>query len=74
MTQFEERVLRDLSELKVNMRWIIGNGNEGKMQEIEERLQKNEASTQRLAGVGAAFGIVLTILHLVMDGMRVMHR
>jgi hypothetical protein len=74
MTQFEERVLRDLSELKAHMRWIVGNGNEGKMQELEERLQKNEASTHRLAGIGAAFGVVLTLMHLVMDGVRVMHR
>lgn len=74
MTQFEERVLRDLSELKAHMRWIVGNGNEGKLQEIEERLQKNEAGTQRLAGIGAAFGVVLTLLHLALDGMRMMHR
>ena len=37
MTNFEERVLRDLGELKAHMRWIVGNGNEGKIQELESQ-------------------------------------
>ncbi len=41
MTNFEERVLRDLGELKAHMRWIVGNGNEGKIQELE--MQNPEA-------------------------------
>ncbi len=50
MTNFEERVLRDLGELKAHMRWIVGNGNEGKIQELETRIQKHEAALQRTAG------------------------
>ena len=61
-------------ELKAHMRWIVGNGNEGKIQELESRLQKHEAALQRTAGLGVAVGILLTILHLALDSMRVMHR
>ena len=74
MTQFEERVLCDLSEMKAHMRWIVGNGNEGKMQEIETRIQKNEAQMQRLAGVGAALGGLLTVLNLALNGLRMIHK
>ncbi|MGA3128348.1 MAG: hypothetical protein ABSD13_16720 [Candidatus Korobacteraceae bacterium] len=73
MTNFEERVLRDLGELKAHMRWIVGNGNEGKIQELESRIQKHEAALQRTAGIGVAAGILLTIMHFALDSLKVMH-
>jgi hypothetical protein len=73
MTSFEERVLRDLGELKTHMRWIVGNGNEGKMQELESRIQKHEVALQRAAGLGVAAGILMTIVHLALDSLRVIH-
>jgi hypothetical protein len=73
MTNFEERVLRDLGELKAHMRWIVGNGNEGKIQELECRIQKHEAALQRTAGIGVAAGILLTIMHFALDSLKVMH-
>jgi hypothetical protein len=73
MTNFEERVLRDLGELKAHMRWIVGNGNEGKMQELEIRIQKHEVALQRAAGLGVAIGVLLTIIHLALDSLRVIH-
>ena len=73
MNDFEERVLTDLSELKAHMRWLVGNGNEGKMQELEVRIHRNEAQLQRLGGIGAAFGVLLTLVHLAFDYLRV-HR
>jgi hypothetical protein len=73
MTNFEERVLRDLGELKTHVRWIVGNGNEGKIQELETRIQKHEAALQRAAGIGVAAGILLTILHITLDSLKVMH-
>jgi hypothetical protein len=73
MTNFEERVLRDLGELKAHMRWIVGNGNEGKMQELETRIQKHEVALQRAAGLGVAVGVLLTIIHLALDSLRVIH-
>lgn len=73
MTNFEERVLRDLGELKTHMRWIVGNGNEGKIQELETRIQKHETALQRAAGIGVAAGMLLTILHITLDSLRAIH-
>jgi hypothetical protein len=73
MNEFEQRVLTDLSELKAHMRWLVGNGNEGKMQELEVRIQRNEAQLQRMGGIGAAFGVLLTLLHVAFDYLKV-HR
>ena len=73
MNDFEQRVLTDLSELKAHMRWLVGNGNEGKMQDLEVRIQRNEAQLQRMGGIGAAFGALLTLVHLAFDYLRV-HR
>jgi len=73
MTNFEERVLRDLGELKAHMRWIVGNGNEGKIQELETRIQKHEAALQRTAGLGAAEAVLLTIMHFALDSFKTLH-
>lgn len=67
ITEFEERVLNDLAELKTNMRWIIGNGNPGKIQEIEQRVDRHEAYLQRFTGVATAFGSLLTFFHFAID-------
>ncbi len=73
MNDFEERVLRDLAELKAHMSWLVGSGNEGKMQELEERVRKHDQGLQRLSGMGAAFGVLLTLVHVAIDYLRV-HR
>jgi hypothetical protein len=73
MTNFEERVIRDLGELKAHMRWIVGNGNEGKIQELETRIQKHEAALQRVAGIGVAAGVLLTMLHFALDSLKAIH-
>jgi hypothetical protein len=62
-----------VQELKAHMSWIVGNGNEGKIQELENRIQKHEAALQRTAGIGVAAGILLTIMHLALDSMRAIH-
>lgn len=73
MNDFEEKVLTDLAELKAHMRYLVGTGNEGKMQELDVRIQRNEAQLQRMGGIGAAFGVLLTLIHLAFDYLRV-HR
>jgi hypothetical protein len=73
MNDFEEKVLTDLAELKAHMRYLVGSGNEGKMQELDGRVQRNEAQLQRMGGIGAAFGVLLTLLHVAFDYLRV-HR
>lgn len=52
------------------MAWLVGGGNEGKIQELERRVQRHETQLQRLGGMGAAFGVLLTMLHLAFDYLR----
>jgi hypothetical protein len=73
LTEFEAKVLSELAELKANMRWVIGNGNQGKMQEIEERVERHEAYLQRFTGIATAVGCLLTVFHLAIDYLRLRH-
>lgn len=73
MTEFEQKVLSDLSELKAHMRWVVGNGNEGKIQEIEERVDRHEAYLQRFAGIAATLASILTLFHVAIDYLRYKH-
>lgn len=73
MSDFEEKVLSDLGELKAHMRWVVGNGNEGKIQELEERVQKHEAYLQRFTGIASAMAGVLTLFHVAIDYLRMRH-
>jgi hypothetical protein len=73
LTDFEQKVLSDLAELKANMRWVIGNGNQGKIQEIEERVERHEAYLQRFTGVATAVASILTFFHLAIDYLLYRH-
>jgi hypothetical protein len=70
MSDFEEKVLSDLAELKAHMRWVIGNGNEGKIQEIELRVDRHEAYLQRFTGIAATLGGMLTLFNLALNYLR----
>jgi hypothetical protein len=73
MNEFEQKVLSDLAELKAHMRWIVGNGNEGKIQEIEERVDRHEAYLQRFTGIATAVVSLLTLFHIAIDYLRFRH-
>lgn len=73
LTEFEQKVLSDLAELKANMRWVIGNGNDGKMQELEGRVDRHEAYLQRFTGIASAIAGMLTLFHLAIDWLRLRH-
>jgi hypothetical protein len=70
MSDFEQKVLSDLSELKAHMRWIVGDGNQGKMQELEERVERHEAYLQRFTGIAFVMGSLLTLFHVAVDYLR----
>jgi len=71
MNEFESTVLADLAELKTHLRWLIGNGNPGRFQELESRVERHETMLQRGLGVGAALGVLLTLVHIAIDYLRV---
>jgi hypothetical protein len=73
MTSFEERVLADLSELKANMRWVVGDGTNGRLQELEGRVQKHEIFVQKAGGIGTLIAGLLTVLHVGVDYLKWHH-
>lgn len=73
MGAFEERVLSDLAELKVHVRCLVGNGNEGKVQEIEKRLTRHETYLQRMMGVGSVIAAAITLVNLVANFLKLRH-
>jgi hypothetical protein len=70
MSDFEQRVLSDLAEVKAHMRWLVGNGNEGKVQELQERVDRHEAFLQRFTGIATAVACLLTFVHFAIDFLR----
>jgi len=73
LTEFEQKVLSELAELKADMRWLVGNGNSGMIQEIEQRVDRHEAYLQRFTGIATAVGALLTLFHFAIDYLR-LHR
>jgi hypothetical protein len=70
LTEFEQQVVSDLASLKTDMRWLVGNGNQGKFQELEHRVDQHEAYLQRFTGIAAAVASLLTLFHLAIDLLR----
>ncbi|HEY0264195.1 MAG TPA: hypothetical protein VGC07_06710 [Granulicella sp.] len=64
MTEFEGQVLTDLSVLKNQMQMILGIGQPGRITQLEERVERHEQAVQRMKGIAAVFGCMLTFAHL----------
>jgi hypothetical protein len=67
MTEFEGQVLADLAVLKSQMQEVLGIGQPGRLTQIETRMREHERTVQRMKGVAAAFGSLLTVAHLAVD-------
>ena len=67
MTDFEGQVLSDLSVLKSQMKEVVGNGQPGRISRLENRVFDHEKSVQRLKGMAAALGALLTVAHFAID-------
>ena len=70
MDGFERQVLADLATLKAHMASLLGNGQPGRLQKIEARVEEHEGLLQRAIGVGALGGVLLTLLHVGLDVLR----
>ena len=64
MTDFEQKVLEDLSALKTQMHQLMGVGQPGRLRQMEERAECHERSLQRLRGFAGAFGGLLALVQL----------
>jgi hypothetical protein len=70
MNDFEKQVLSDLTELRTQMKALLGNGTPGRMQQLEQRVERHEAFVQRAGGVGTGLATLLTLVHLTIDYLR----
>jgi hypothetical protein len=70
MTEFEAQVLADLSVLKNQMTVLVGDGNSGRMGDIERRVSQHEERFQNVRGVAIAFGALLTLVQFLIDYWR----
>ena len=67
MTDFEQKVLGDLSALKAQMDQLLGIGQPGRLHALETRVAVHERSVQRMRGSMGAFGGLLTVVHLAIS-------
>jgi len=67
MNEFEVQVLSDLSVLKSQMTALTGDGNGGRIAEIERRMEEHEQNWERAKGFLAAFSILLTLAEVAVQ-------
>ena len=73
MTDFEQKVLEDLSALKVQMHQLMGIGQPGRLQQLEGRVDCHERNMQRMKGLLGAFGGALTLVHMTISYLSGKH-
>jgi hypothetical protein len=52
------------------MQQLMGIGQPGRLHQLEARVEAHECSVQRLKGIGAAFGALLTAVHVALAYFR----
>ena len=70
MNEFEAQVLSDLSVLKTQMTGLMGDGNGGRIAELERRLERHEQNWQRAKGFLAAASVVFAIVEVAFEAWR----
>jgi hypothetical protein len=68
--EFEQQVLADLAQLKTQMKVLLGNGQPGRIQVLENRVEHHEALVQRAVGMGALAGFLTTMLNLLLGYLQ----
>ncbi len=67
MNEFEAQVLSDLCVLKAQMTGLMGDGNGGRIAELERRVERHEQNWQRAKGFVAAVSVLLAILEVAVE-------
>ena len=70
MNEFEAQVLSDLSALKTHMSGLVGDGNNGRMGELEKRVERHELNLQRAKGFMAAVSVVFAVVEVAVEAFR----
>lgn len=67
MNEFEAQVLSDLNVLKTQMNGLMGDGNGGRIGDLERRMECHEQNWQRAKGFLAAFSVVLAVAEVAVE-------
>ena len=70
MNEFEEQVLSDLSVLKTQMASLTGDGNGGRIADLERRMERHEQSWQRAKGFLAAISVLFAVVEVAVEAWR----
>jgi hypothetical protein len=70
MNEFEAQVLSDLNVLKTQITNLMGDGNGGRIAELERRIERHEQNWQRAKGFLAAFSILIAVLEVGLEAWR----
>jgi len=65
--EFEAQVLSDLSVLKIQMTELMGDGNGGRIAQLEHRMERHEQNWQRAKGFLAAFSVLLAVVEVAIE-------
>jgi hypothetical protein len=64
MNEFEAQVLSDLTVLKTQMTGLMGDGNGGRLAELERRMDEHERNWQRAKGFVAAASVAFAVIEV----------
>ncbi len=67
MNEFEAQVLSDLNVLKSQMNSLVGDGNGGRITELERRMDRHEQNWQRAKGFLAAFSVLFAVIEVAFE-------
>jgi hypothetical protein len=67
MNEFEAQVLSDLNVLRTQMNTLVGDGNGGRIADLEHRMEQHEQNWQRAKGFLAAFSVLLAVVKVAFE-------
>ena len=67
MNEFEAQVLSDLSVLKTQITGLVGDGNGGRIAELERRMDRHEQNWQRAKGFLAEVSVVFAVIEVAVQ-------
>ena len=70
MNEFEAQVLSDLNVLKTQITNLMGDGNGGRIGELERRIEHHEQNWQRAKGFLAAVSVVFAVVEVALEAWR----
>ena len=70
MNEFEAQVLSDLSVLKTQMTNLTGDGNGGRLADLERRMERHEQNWQRAKGFLAGVSVLFAVVEVAFEAWR----